>query len=367
MFWIVLGLFLIAAILLLANPFYRPTSSDHNAQMKTLTLALQNVETDLAAGTLSPSEADTLRRSTAKRILELRETHKSAETLSKADRTIFGALGVFVVISALGLYWLVGTPASLLPQPTAPQTMEQAVTQLTNHLRTNPDDANSWQLLGWTYYQMQRYAEAKTAYETALQLAPQHSPQHVETLSSYGETLVMLAEGQVTPAALQQFTSALQSQPNEPRAQFYAGLAKQQAGAGHEALAIWQELLQSAPSDAEWRPNLLAQIGRLSEQRGTPLPATPPGPTAADIQAAEQMAPEQRQQMIETMVENLANKLAQTPNDLSGWQRLIRAYQVMNQPQNAPQALTSARIAFAEQPLTLAEINAFAIREGIVP
>jgi len=39
----------------------------------------------------------------------------------------------------------------------------------------------------------------------------------------------------------------------------------------------------------------------------------------------------------------------------------------MNQPQNATQALTSARIAFAEQPLTLAEINAFAIREGIVP
>ena len=63
-----------------------------------------------------------------------------------------------------------------------------------------------------------------------------------------------------------------------------------------------------------------------------PTPATEPpqrGPTPEDMNAASQMAPEDRQAMIRNMVQGLVERLKKTPNDLNGWMMLERSYRVM--------------------------------------
>ena len=67
-----------------------------------------------------------------------------------------------------------------------------------------------------------------------------------------------------------------------------------------------------------------------------------PGPDGADIAAAAEMSDEDRQAMIESMVEGLAARLAEDPSDAQGWQRLARAYDVLGRPRDAQTALIGA-------------------------
>ena len=57
----------------------------------------------------------------------------------------------------------------------------------------------------------------------------------------------------------------------------------------------------------------------------------PRGPSSEDVRAAQQMSPEDRQAMIRGMVDGLAEKLKQNPDDLDGWLRLARSYGVLDE------------------------------------
>ena len=58
--------------------------------------------------------------------------------------------------------------------------------------------------------------------------------------------------------------------------------------------------------------------------------------------AAEDMAAGDRQQMIAGMVESLAAKLQENPDNFEGWMRIIRSYVVLDQRPKAQAALQTA-------------------------
>jgi cytochrome c-type biogenesis protein CcmH len=68
------------------------------------------------------------------------------------------------------------------------------------------------------------------------------------------------------------------------------------------------------------------------------------------MQAAEQMTPAERATFIQSMVDRLAARLKDQPNDLGGWLKLARAYTVLNQPSQAQEAWAKAA-ALAPGPL----------------
>ena len=84
-----------------------------------------------------------------------------------------------------------------------------------------------------------------------------------------------------------------------------------------------------------------------------PAPATTavsipqPGPNASEVAAAAQMAPVERNSMIEGMVSRLAERMAENGSDVDGWLRLIRAYSVLGERDKALAAAASARGALA--------------------
>ncbi len=376
MFWIALCLLLIAAILLLANPFYRTHETDNAQQLEDLHAAMQRTEIELQAKTISKDEAETRRHDIAKRIIAI-EDAPNMHALTKADRTIFMTLAIVVIMGAFGLYAVLGSPQMRIAKPKSivdlstpmqspAQTLQSAITELEAHLEKNPDDAKNWQLLGWSYAKMERFAAAKTAYERALQL----TPDNIDTLSSYGETLLFLSGGTVDEATLHIFEKALQIEPNDPRANFYKGLAKQQAGNEAEAFAIWVRLLKTAPKDAKWRTSLTAQIREWAIKLGRDIPieAQLPiqrGPSATDIKAAQELTPKQREQMIQGMLVQLETRLKDQPDDLAGWQQLIRSHLVLKQTKQANTILAQARKALAKHPAKLKQINEFAKASGL--
>jgi len=93
-------------------------------------------------------------------------------------------------------------------------------------------------------------------------------------------------------------------------------------------LAGWQRLAQvyRVQGETAKAAEADAQVARL--QAGGAAPAAP-GPTAEQMQDAQQMSTDDRQAMIQSMVQRLADRLKDNPDDLAGWQRLAKAYQVM--------------------------------------
>jgi cytochrome c-type biogenesis protein CcmH len=82
-----------------------------------------------------------------------------------------------------------------------------------------------------------------------------------------------------------------------------------------------------------------------------------PGPSQEDVAAAAGMSPDQRNQMIRTMVDRLAARLDQDGGDIEGWLRLLRAYMVLGDRDKAKVAAGQARAALSSEPDKLRRLD----------
>ena len=150
---------------------------------------------------------------------------------------------------------------------------------------------------------------------------------------------------------------------------------------GNVAAAVdrWIALANSAPADAGWLPMVLARIDEAAVAQGIDITGritvTPPiasnaptgsgGPSREDMEAAAEMTPEERQEMILGMVSQLADRLAEDPENPEGWARLMRAYMVIDQPDQAKQAYDTARKQFSGDSELLTRFAGLADELGI--
>jgi len=129
-----------------------------------------------------------------------------------------------------------------------------------------------------------------------------------------------------------------------------------QDGRLQEAIGVWTELAADSPPGSPWVGLLRQQVARAAADLGIEPPVIAPpeappeaprGPSAADVEAAGQMSPEERQAFIRSMVEQLAARLAAEPTDPDGWLRLARAYVVLGEAERAREALATAETQIA--------------------
>jgi cytochrome c-type biogenesis protein CcmH len=179
-----------------------------------------------------------------------------------------------------------------------------------------------------------------------------------EATGALGESLVQAANGTVTPEARAAFERVRGAAPFEPRALFYLGLAESQAGNSAAALQLWTDLAAVSPENAPWLPTLRESMRRTAAEARIDLAsikpseaaqrfaadarAAPRGPAAADVEAMQRMAPEDRQKAIRGMVDGLAARLEAEPNDVEGWRRLGRARLVLGERDKARAAYAKA-------------------------
>ncbi|MFN0116436.1 MAG: c-type cytochrome biogenesis protein CcmI [Paracoccaceae bacterium] len=91
----------------------------------------------------------------------------------------------------------------------------------------------------------------------------------------------------------------------------------------------------------------------------------PKGPAPEDIEAARDMAPEDRQAMIEGMVARLSDRLAAQGGSGAEWAQLIVALGVLGNAGQARAIWTEAQGVFAASPGDLAAVNAAAAQAGL--
>lgn len=310
---------------------------------------LAEIERDLARGLLDPDRAGAARGEIGRRALASAEQDSPADAAPSVSPPVRwgGALaGLVVCAFAAAGYLTLGSP-NLPGRPAAERAdsggpdLAAAVARLAARMEENPQNAEGWALLGRSLLRLQRYGEAADAYGRAAALRPRDA----ELRSLHGEAQVLASDRVVTPAARGTFDAALKIDPKEPRARYYLGLAALQAGKSREAFDIWRALEADSPPNAPWLPILRPRIARLAQQLGVELPAAPQtarGPTSEDVRDAQSMSPQQRQAMIRSMVDGLAARLEDTPDDFDGWMRLGRSYGVLGERAKARDAYKRA-------------------------
>ena len=361
MLWIAMAVLAAAACapLLVALGRARPADGGARQAVAIYRDQLDEVERDKDRGLIGTDDAEAARTEIARRLLHAGDGASAAAATAERPRSLAAIAVVAMPVLALVVYLVVGSP-HLPDQPLAsrPDALELSqirdlVATVEQHLAINPDDAKGWAVVAPVYLRLGRDNEAVHAYQRIVDL---EGPSEARE-SDLGEAMVQAAKGVVTPNAVAAFTAAHNLDATQPRPRFYLALALGQARKADEAKAAWQSLIADAPKDAAWLPAAQQQLAGLGQPQG--------GPSPDQIAAAQNMAPADQQQMIETMVAGLAEKLKSTPDDPDGWIRLIRSYVVLGRTADATNALAAARTALAAEPDKLQPVEDMAKQLGI--
>jgi cytochrome c-type biogenesis protein CcmH len=274
---------------------------------------LAEIERERAAGILPEAEAAAARTEVERRILAAADqaaTTPAAKPSSALHKLLPPVLALAIPLLSLAVYLQLGHPG--LPsapfasgeRPAAEPQMNIArlVAEARARARARPDDPDAQ--------------------------------------SALGEALTLEADGTVTEPAVDAFNKALRVNPGEPRALYYLGLHEAQSGDSAAALARWHDVLAKNP-DAPFAPMLRAEIERVARSAGVD-PGLPPAPSLEQQEAMAKLSPAERQQAIRGMVEGLAARLKENPQDRAGWLRLANAWKVLGENGSAVDAYAHA-------------------------
>jgi cytochrome c-type biogenesis protein CcmH len=272
------------------------------------------------------------------------------------------AVGALVVPAlALALYLPRGTPdmpdfplAEMQARRDAEAAeMAQIVATLRARIAALPEGSPQRQqglvLLGNSERARGELFAAANAYRAALALGFEAA-----VAVDLAETMTLAEEGRIGAESVALLARAAPLLPNDPRPDFYLGLAARQAGDAAGALARWRALAARSPADAGWLANLRS---RIAEAEGA---LAAPGPRAEDVAAAQNLPEEARAAMVRGMVERLRTRLSSEPDDGEGWLRLARAERVLGNLGGAMVAITNAERLLPNDQRVAAERRALA-------
>jgi cytochrome c-type biogenesis protein CcmH len=327
----------------LLRPFLAPTLAppEETEALTAHRRQLDELEADIAAGTVAAADAEGIRAEIARRLLAAADRRDAAPVPATGARAyVIALLAALVPLASAGIYLGFGHPMSVLGPPpsavaqTGQADLAESVRRLGAKLAKDPNHLDGWVLYGRTLAELGRYDEARTAFERAIAMSPDDPALHAQL----GETIMAAANGVVGPAAEAEFRKGA----SDPSARFYLAIELQQHGDTDGAKTALTKLLADAPADASWRGIVAQQLEAL----GGKASAASPGPNAEEMAAAATMAPGDQQAMIRGMVERLAAKLEANPDDAAGWVKLARAYGVLGESERQREALAKATARF---------------------
>ena len=376
-------LFAISIVALLLPLLRRENEVEEDQEMMVYQDQLAEVNRDLDRGLLNEQTAGEMRTEIERRLKRLKpisERQDKLEGRQKPQISVIIGLILFIPIASYGIYAGIGSPDKedlpfasrqigakgtssarekgiISEQPELSNLAES----LANKMKNRPKSLDGWMLLGRTYMTLERWDDAAKAFSRAYTL----SPAGPDVAASYVEALYMVNGTKFTDQSKTILQAALKANERDPKSLFYWGLALSQQNKHKAALQNWVNLMTISNADAPWMPTLRRRINQSVEVSGINLtqikptlkpskqasqklqalspPDNVPGPTREDVEAAKKMSGEDRMAFIRSMVERLADRLKDEPNDIQGWRRLARAYKVLGEAEKAKTAQARVR------------------------
>ena len=404
LFWIITGCLTLVVVATLVRALLRGSADSRPAAAYDLDVyrdQLKEVERDLERGVVSPADAERAKTEVSRRILAADAALQDAQSTIATGRSgpILAALTAVVVVSgAFVLYLQLGAPgygdlalsdrieaaqimreerpdqgaaeASIPDQPPPADTTPDYVAlveRLREAVAQRPDDMRGFTLLSQSEARLGNFAAAHAAQARVIELKGAEAT--AADFSEYADLMILAAGGYVSPEAEQVLERTLSMDPTDGPARYYYGLMMAQTGRPDTALRIWDQLLREGPIDAAWIPPIDAQIEDMAMRAGVdyarPAMGTGRGPSAADIEAAGDMSPAERMEMIQGMVAGLSDRLATDGGPVEDWAQLISALGVLGERDRAAAIFENAMEVFGTDPTAVDLLNRTADRVGL--
>ena len=409
-FWIIIILAaliaaaILALVLLKRNPNAEPAAA---YDLRIYRDQLKEVDRDLARGVIDAGDAERIRTEISRRILAA-DAEARREASGRSGSRMGAALGAALVAAvmiggSLYVYREIGAPGyGDLPQkdriamaeerratrpdqataearvpardlPEVPEDYRRLIDQLRETVANRPDDAEGHALLARHEANVGNLSAAAKAQGRVIELKGGEAT--ANDYAEYAELLVLAAGGYVSPEAEAALESALALQPRHGPSRYYQGLLMAQIGRFDEAFRIWDETLRASPPGAGWVPAIRAQIPEVAWRAGVDYTLPPEGggapalsgPSEADMAAAADMTPEERQEMVRGMVDRLMTRLAEEGEPPDDWAWLIAALGVLGETARAQAIYEEALGRFAAAPAAVEQLNLVAQRAGLEP
>lgn len=277
-FWVVAGIFIVGALMFVLPTLWSKRNRDGGVARDATNVdvyrdQLDELDNDLRSDILTREQYEQSKRELQQRMLQdIPQGETMAATLMSGSRnvTTITLTTLAVPLLAVSLYLWLGNTKALLPQPAAvdhpamtssPESghpdFSSVLENLIARLRDQPDDIEGWLMLGRTYAMMQRFNEAKGAYEKVLVL----SPDNPEVLTDYADIVAMTHDGSLVGEPYELIKKALRLDARNPKALALAGTAEFEQKKYKEAAASWEKLLALIPpSEAELVQSVRASI-----------------------------------------------------------------------------------------------------------
>ena len=271
-FLIAAALLVAATLLVLLRPWRRAaqaaqrddlTARDANTAVYRDQLA--EIDRDLAAGTLLPTDHEQARGELQRRLLADAGAAEPAMAPLTSGRGTMIALAIALPVLAAGLYAWRGTPSALVPpaaqhSDVTQQQIEQMLATVVARVEKNPNDSKAWMVLARSYRAMGRLAESANAFEKMGRETLDRDP---VLLTEYADVLANLAKGDLQGRPLKLVEQALALDPNHAMALSMSATAAYQRQDFKTAAAQWQQLLPMLPPEsdyAKWVVQTLAEL-----------------------------------------------------------------------------------------------------------
>ncbi len=398
-FWIV-GALLIAAIAAIFSRALRShgtAETSENYDIAVYRDQLAEVDRDVARGVLSNDDAATVRTEVSRRLLAADKVATHTAVQGPTAIWPIAAMVVTLAIGSVGGYHLLGATGygdvplskrladaqeyrdnrpsqsameTTRVDPGFPADTPQDVIDLVDKLRIavadRPDDLRGAELLARQEANFGNFIAASAAQTRVVAL----KAEAVEPVDLAQQAFYMInaAGGQISAEAEAVLIALLNKDPQNPLGIYYSGLMFAQADRPDMAFRLWRGLIESDAQNP-FVDLARANIGEAAFLAGVDY--TPPapfirGPSAEDIQAAEDLSPEERQSMIANMISGLENRLATEGGTPAEWAQLIRAYGILGDTARANVIWSEAKTVFDGNESAMTLVRQAAHAAGVI-
>lgn len=361
---------------------------------------LKEVDRDLARGVIPEAEAERVRTEVSRRLLaadaQMRAQKAPSERGGKGNIIVAITLVGAMLVGALALYAQLGVPgyrdlpleariaasdqarterlsqaeaeAQAPARPPAPEAAPDYLAlmeKLRETVKERPDDLRGLRLLVRNEAALGNVAAAYAAQQQTIRIKGTEASSDDHALLA--DLMIAAAGGYVSTEAEAALRAALKADPENPTSRYYLGVYLMQVDRPDVAFRMWERLLRESPAEAPWVAPIRAQIEDIAWRAGVQyeLPQEPRGPSAEDVEAAEDMTPEDRLEMIRGMVRGLAERIDTEGGAPEDWARLIAAYGVLGETDLARAVWSDAQQAFWDAPGSLEQIRDSAVQAGV--
>ncbi|HAB38290.1 MAG TPA: c-type cytochrome biogenesis protein CcmI [Rhodobacteraceae bacterium] len=404
LFWAVTAVLTLIVVGTLSNTLLRGRSNLRPSAAYDLDVyrdQLKEVDRDLARGILAEADAERVRIEVSRRILSADTSLRNETSTLKCHSGPIAAtmLSLSILAGSYSIYMHLGAPGygdlaltdriklaeelrakrprqqtaevgSAAKLPVGPPISPDYVTlvqKLRETVGNRPNDLQGQILLVQSEAQLGNFVAAHVAQARVIELKKWTAT--ATDYSEYADLLILAAGGYVSPEAETVLEQALKMDPSNGTAGSYFGLMMAQTGRPDTALRIWDQLLRTSSQNSPWVSPIELQIDEIAVRAGVNYsrPAVPieSGPSAAAIEAASEMSPTERLEMIQGMVSGLSERLANDGGPVEDWARLISSLAVLGQMDEARTVFEKAQLAFKEDLPAIDILNNTASQVGL--